>query len=111
MILVFCLSPLFIYFSTKGPTSLTLSLSLPPSPFIGSILTESILQIIAAHICYLVAEANIEPYSESARMCLIGADHWKFPRTYASPEAIQVFYYCSVSSFIRNMSFILIYRI
>lgn len=48
------------------------------------------VQIIAAHICYLVAEANFEPYSDSARLCLIGADHWKNPRTYASPEAIQV---------------------
>ncbi|KAG2672238.1 hypothetical protein I3843_13G029700 [Carya illinoinensis] len=43
----------------------------------------------AAHICYLVAEANFEPYTDSARLCLIGADHWKYPRTYASPEAIQ----------------------
>lgn len=50
-----------------------------------------IVQIVAAHICYLVAEANFEPHSDSARLCLIGADHWKFPRTYASPEAIQVF--------------------
>lgn len=48
------------------------------------------IQVLAAHICYLVAEANFEPFSNSARMCLIGADHWKFPRTYASPEAIQV---------------------
>lgn len=48
------------------------------------------IQIIAAHICYLVAEANFEPYSDSARLCLIGADHWKHPRTYACPEAIQV---------------------
>lgn len=50
------------------------------------------LQITAAHICYLVAEANFEPYSDSARLCLIGADHWKFPRTYASPDAIQVLF-------------------
>ncbi|XP_009375750.2 protein transport protein SEC16B homolog [Pyrus x bretschneideri] len=42
-----------------------------------------------AHICYLVAEANFEAYSDSARLCLIGADHLKYPRTYASPEAIQ----------------------
>lgn len=50
----------------------------------------AITQITAAHICYLVAEANFESYSDSARLCLIGADHWKHPRTYASPEAIQV---------------------
>ncbi|KAF8369607.1 hypothetical protein HHK36_032370 [Tetracentron sinense] len=46
-------------------------------------------EVAAAHTCYLVAEANIESYSDSARLCLIGADHWKSPRTYASPEAIQ----------------------
>ena len=49
-----------------------------------------VTQITAAHICYLVAEANFESYSDTARLCLIGADHWKHPRTYASPEAIQV---------------------
>ena len=47
-------------------------------------------QVYAAHICYLVAEANFESYSETTRLCLIGADHLKFPRTFASPEAIQV---------------------
>ncbi|KAF8379232.1 hypothetical protein HHK36_028664 [Tetracentron sinense] len=47
-------------------------------------------EVAAAHTCYLVAEANIESYSDSARLCLIGADHWKSPRTYASPEAIQL---------------------
>ncbi|XP_010495820.1 PREDICTED: protein transport protein SEC16B homolog [Camelina sativa] len=46
-------------------------------------------EIIAAHICYLIADKNFDPYSESARLCLVGADHWKYPRTYASPEAIQ----------------------
>ena len=49
------------------------------------------VQVMAAHICYLLAEANIEQYSESARLCLVGADHLKYPRTYASPQAIQVF--------------------
>ncbi|PIA59121.1 hypothetical protein AQUCO_00400169v1 [Aquilegia coerulea] len=44
---------------------------------------------IAAHMCYLIAEASFEPFSDTARLCLIGADHWKYPRTYASPEAIQ----------------------
>ncbi|KAF8117127.1 hypothetical protein N665_0012s0132 [Sinapis alba] len=46
-------------------------------------------EIIAAHICYLIADTNFDPYSDSARLCLVGADHWKNPRTYASPEAIQ----------------------
>ncbi|XP_070019332.1 uncharacterized protein [Nicotiana sylvestris] len=45
--------------------------------------------IVASHICYPVAEANFEPYSDTTRLCLVGADHLKFPRTYASPEAIQ----------------------
>ncbi|RDX87139.1 Protein transport protein SEC16B-like protein, partial [Mucuna pruriens] len=56
---------------------------------LGDCLWKERSQIIAAHVCYLVAEANFESYSDSARLCLIGADHWKFPRTYASPEAIQ----------------------
>ncbi|KAI4372450.1 hypothetical protein MLD38_010679 [Melastoma candidum] len=46
-------------------------------------------EITAAHICYLVAEANFESYSDTARLCIVGADHWKCPRTYASPEAIE----------------------
>ncbi|KAJ4727188.1 Protein transport protein sec16 [Melia azedarach] len=46
-------------------------------------------EVAAAHVCYLVAESNFEPYSDNARLCLVGADHWKFPRTYASPQAIQ----------------------
>ncbi|XP_024536081.1 protein transport protein SEC16B homolog [Selaginella moellendorffii] len=46
-------------------------------------------EICGAHICYLVANASFEPFSPSARLCLIGAAHCKYPRTYASPEAIQ----------------------
>ncbi|EFJ23482.1 hypothetical protein SELMODRAFT_415438 [Selaginella moellendorffii] len=46
-------------------------------------------EICGAHICYLVANASFEPFSPSARLCLIGADHCKYPRTYASPETIQ----------------------
>ncbi|KAL0373008.1 UNVERIFIED_CONTAM: protein transport protein SEC16B [Sesamum calycinum] len=56
---------------------------------LGDCLWKERSDIIAAHICYLVAEASFEPYSDTARMCLVGADHWKYPRTYASPEAIQ----------------------
>ncbi|KAK9079956.1 hypothetical protein SSX86_001631 [Deinandra increscens subsp. villosa] len=56
---------------------------------LGDCLWKERSNIIAAHICYLVAEANFEPYSDRARLCLVGADHWKHPRTYASPEAIQ----------------------
>lgn len=57
-----------------------------------SFITRPILQVTAAHICYLVAEAGFELYSDSARLCLIGADHWNSPRTYANPEAIQVLF-------------------
>ncbi|KAK4389578.1 protein transport protein SEC16A [Sesamum angolense] len=56
---------------------------------LGDCLWKERSDIIAAHICYLVAEASFEPYSDTARLCLVGADHWKYPRTYASPEAIQ----------------------
>ena len=48
------------------------------------------MQVASAHSCYLVAELNVDSYTESARMCLIGADHLRCPRTFASPEAIQV---------------------
>ncbi|XP_020686507.2 protein transport protein SEC16B homolog [Dendrobium catenatum] len=47
-------------------------------------------EVAAAHACYLLAEVNFEPYSDSARLCLIGADHWKNTRTYACPDSIQV---------------------
>ncbi|KAL4570944.1 hypothetical protein LXL04_026609 [Taraxacum kok-saghyz] len=56
---------------------------------LGDCLWKERSNIMAAHICYLVAEANFEAYSDTARLCLIGADHWKHPRTYATPEAIQ----------------------
>ncbi|KAK1261952.1 hypothetical protein QJS04_geneDACA021640 [Acorus gramineus] len=46
-------------------------------------------EIAAAHTCFLVAEALFEPYSDKAMMCLIGADHLRYPRTYANPAAIQ----------------------
>ncbi|KAL6007833.1 hypothetical protein ACLOJK_033336 [Asimina triloba] len=64
--------------------------------------------IAAAHTCYLVADANFEPYSDTARMCLIGADHWKFPRTYASPEAIQRTELFEYSKVLGNSQFILL---
>nr|XP_051195914.1 protein transport protein SEC16A homolog isoform X2 [Lolium perenne] len=56
---------------------------------LGDCLWKERNEVAAAHSCYLVAELNIDPYSESARLCLIGADHLKCPRTFASPEAIQ----------------------
>ncbi|KAE8713796.1 Protein transport protein SEC16B-like protein [Hibiscus syriacus] len=65
-------------------------------------------EITAAHICYLVAEANFESYSGSARLCLIGADHLKFPRTYASPEAIQRTELYEYSKVLGNSQFVLL---
>ncbi|EFJ05488.1 hypothetical protein SELMODRAFT_431527 [Selaginella moellendorffii] len=65
-------------------------------------------EICGAHICYLVANASFEPFSPSARLCLIGADHCKYPRTYTSPEAIQqmeVYEFARVTS---NSQFILL---
>ncbi|CAM0148744.1 unnamed protein product [Urochloa decumbens] len=56
---------------------------------LGDCLWKEKFEVGAAHSCYLVAELNIDSYSESARLCLIGADHLKCPRTFASPEAIQ----------------------
>ncbi|GLU05570.1 hypothetical protein SLE2022_226670 [Rubroshorea leprosula] len=75
---------------------------------LGDCLWRERSEIIAAHICYLVAEANFESYSDSARLCLIGADHWKSPRTYASPEAIQRTELYEYSKVLGNSQFILL---
>uniref|UniRef100_A0A0E0L6T1 Protein transport protein sec16 n=1 Tax=Oryza punctata TaxID=4537 RepID=A0A0E0L6T1_ORYPU len=56
---------------------------------LGDCLWKEKNEVAAAHSCYLAAELNIESYSESSRMCLIGADHLRCPRTFTSPEAIQ----------------------
>jgi hypothetical protein len=55
-------------------------------------------QVNAAHICYLVADATLESYSQSARLCLIGADHCKNPRTYVAVDAIQASLLTTVAS-------------
>ncbi|GFS42250.1 RGPR-like protein [Actinidia rufa] len=75
---------------------------------LGDSLWKDRSEIIAAHICYIVAEANFEPYSDSARMCLVGADHLKFPRTFASPDAIQRTELYEYSKVIGNAQFILL---
>jgi hypothetical protein len=70
------------------------------------------MQVAAAHSCYLAAELNIESYSESSRMCLIGADHLRCPRTFTSPEAIQVFYTCAIySMFVLSVMIIFSYML
>ncbi|KAL0331487.1 UNVERIFIED_CONTAM: protein transport protein SEC16B [Sesamum angustifolium] len=75
---------------------------------LGDCLWKERSDIIAAHICYLVAEASFEPYSDTARLCLVGADHWKYPRTYASPEAIQRTEIYEYSKMLGNSQFVLL---
>ncbi|XVF73457.1 hypothetical protein PTKIN_Ptkin12aG0202700 [Pterospermum kingtungense] len=65
-------------------------------------------EVAAAHICYLVAEASFEPYSDGARLCLIGADHWNCPRTYVCPEAIQRTELYEYSKVLGNSQFLLL---
>ncbi|KAK8934949.1 hypothetical protein KSP39_PZI014831 [Platanthera zijinensis] len=65
-------------------------------------------EVTAAHACYLVAEANFEQYSDSARLCLIGVDHMKNPRTYPSPDAIQRTEVYEYSKVIGNSQFVLL---
>ncbi|XP_068658655.1 protein transport protein SEC16A homolog isoform X2 [Aristolochia californica] len=64
-------------------------------------------EIAAAHTCYLVAETNFESYSDSARLCLVGADHLKYPRTYVTPEAIQRTELFEYSKVLGNSQYIL----
>lgn len=65
-------------------------------------------EVTSAHTCYLAAEANFEPYSDSARLCLIGADHWKYPRTYACPDAIQRTELYEYAKVLGNSQFVLL---
>lgn len=65
-------------------------------------------EVTAAHACYLVAEASFEQYSDSARLCLIGVDHMKNPRTYPSPDAIQRTEVYEYSKVIGNSQFVLL---
>ncbi|XP_058086809.1 protein transport protein SEC16A homolog [Magnolia sinica] len=65
-------------------------------------------EVAAAHSCYLVAETNFESYSDSARLCLIGADHMRCPRTFASPDAIQRTELYEYSKVLGNSQFILL---
>eukprot|EP00850_Spirogloea_muscicola_P022566 SM000301S11769 [mRNA] locus=s301:27656:32480:- [translate_table: standard] len=57
--------------------------------YLGDCLWRTRGQVAAAHMCYLLGNRSPEPYSDSARVCLLGADHWKNVRTFASSEAIQ----------------------
>ncbi|MCO5602339.1 hypothetical protein L7F22_056469 [Adiantum nelumboides] len=46
-------------------------------------------EVAGAHTCYLVADTTFESFSKEARLCLVGADHFKYERTFATPQAIQ----------------------
>ncbi|KAL0927593.1 hypothetical protein M5K25_001778 [Dendrobium thyrsiflorum] len=65
-------------------------------------------EVAAAHACYLLAEVNFELYSDSARLCLIGADHWKNTRTYACPDSIQRTEIYEYTKVIGNSQFVLL---
>jgi hypothetical protein len=43
----------------------------------------------AAHAAYVLAGATPQPFHPSTRVCLVGADHRRRPRTYPTPAAIQ----------------------
>ncbi|KAH7425052.1 hypothetical protein KP509_11G037700 [Ceratopteris richardii] len=65
-------------------------------------------EVAGAHTCYLVAEKSFEPFSENARMCLIGADHFKWHRTFATPLSIQRTELYEYAKFLGNPQFILL---
>lgn len=46
--------------------------------------------IDAAHVAYALSSERPAPYGFNSRLCLVGADHKKFPRTYVSPRAVQL---------------------
>ncbi|CAA7410815.1 unnamed protein product [Spirodela intermedia] len=75
---------------------------------LGDCLWKETGEVTAAHTCYLVAEAKFESYSDKARLCLVGADHWRCPRTYASPEAIQRTELYEYSKVTGNSQFVLL---
>ncbi|XP_047340598.1 protein transport protein SEC16B homolog [Impatiens glandulifera] len=75
---------------------------------LGDCLWKDRSDIVAAHNCYILAEAKFEPYSDTARLCLVGSDHWRFPRTYANPEAIQRTELYEYSKVLGNSQFTLL---
>lgn len=46
--------------------------------------------LFASHVAYILAKERPIPYALNSRLCLLGADHRKYPRTYATPQAIQL---------------------
>ena len=46
--------------------------------------------VSGAHIAYALSKERPTPYSFNSRLCLVGSDHRKFPRTYVTPRAVQL---------------------
>jgi len=51
--------------------------------------SEGASDVFAAHLCYIAASCPLEKFSPQARVCLVGADHRRFPRTYATVQSFQ----------------------
>ena len=49
----------------------------------SDVLTHGLVTVTVSRraLCYVVADANLEPYSGNARLCVIGVDHVNNPRT------------------------------
>lgn len=50
---------------------------------------DRVLQVEAAHLCYMVAGLAPQSFDVAARLCLLGADHRASPRCFASVAALQ----------------------
>ncbi|KAF3795216.1 transport protein SEC16B-like protein [Nymphaea thermarum] len=74
---------------------------------LGDCLWRETGEVSAAHACYLIAETNFEAFSDTTRLCLVGADHWNSPRTYASPNAIQRTELYEYAKVLGNSQFVL----
>eukprot|EP00250_Pteridium_aquilinum_P021698 c25199_g1_i1 orf=455-5497(+) len=65
-------------------------------------------EVAGAHTCYLVAETSFEWFSKEARLCLVGADHFKYQRTFATPQAIQRTELYEYAKILGNSQFVLV---
>ena len=44
--------------------------------------------LVGAHLCYVLAGSTPEAFAPGARLCLVGGDHKRFPRTFARAETV-----------------------
>lgn len=47
------------------------------------------MQAAAAHVCYVIGGMRPEPFSQEARLCLVGWDHRFSPRSFSSLTSLQ----------------------